>query len=328
MENLGVHLSQQLPPAQVAAVAQMAEELGYRRFFFSDHLSRDPFAVLAACALSTSRISLGTAVMPIFTRHPVAAAIAAATLDHISEGRFILGLGPSHREIIEGHLGIPWQQPLAHLREYIHIVRELHRGEAVRYQGKHYRVDYQLAFPPSRPVPLYLGPSRPRQFALAGELADGVILNWGHPEYLGRRLQELKAGARQAGRDPTAVEVGCSLWCQVTHSAQGTRQAREQFGDRMVFFLRMGTYRQRFADLGFGEEMGAIEAAQARGEPSRPLISDALLETVGIIGEADFCRARLEEYRRAGITLPLVIPLTSEDGDLEVIRRTLAALAR
>ncbi len=327
MGDLGVHLSQQLPVEKVVAVAQMADAFGYQRFFFSDHLARDPFAILTACALKTQRVSVGPAVMPLFARHPVAAAIGAATLDHISGGRFVFGIGTSHPEMITSRLGIPWHKPVGHLREYVEIVRALHRGGAVSYQGEHYQVDYQLPFPPSRPTPIYLGPSRPRMFELSGQLADGVVLNWGSPDYLAGRLKELYAAAGDAGREPSAVEIGCSLWCAVTAAADETAQVRDRFRGMMGFFVRFGTYRQRFGELGFQDEMEAAAAALERGEPVPPLIPDALLDVISVLGDVDFCRNRLEEYRRAGIELPLVVPLTTPDGDLDPIRRTLAALS-
>lgn len=327
MERFGVHLSQQLPPDKVTAVATLAEDLGYERFFFSDHLMRDPFAILTACALATSRITIGTAVMPLYERHPVSAAVASATLAHISNDRFIFGVGTSHREMVEPTLGIPWTRPVGHLREYIDIVRGLHSGEQLDYQGDHYRVSAQLAFPPARPVPIYLGPAGPRMFQISGEIADGVVLNWGTPEYLGGRLPEIKAAATAAGRDPADVEIGCSLWCQVTDDDSATARAREDFRERATFFASFTGYRRRFAELGFAAEMEAFERAQARGESTLEYISDPLLDAISIIGDLETCRGRFDEYRAAGIEIPFIVPITSEDGDLEPIRKTLTALA-
>lgn len=326
-DRLGVHLSQQLPPDDVVEVASLAEHLNYERFFFSDHLVRDPFAVLTACARETERISLGTAVMPLYERHPLSAAVASASLAHISNGRFCFGIGTSHREMIEGQLGVPWRRPVTHLLEYIEVIRALHTGEPVHHEGEFYRIDAHLPFPPPQPVPIYLGPSGPKLFQHAGEIADGVVLNWGPPDFLAQRLRLLETARRNAGRAADSVEIACSLWCAVTENADETQRLREDFRVRAGFFAAMAIYRRRFGELGFAPEMAAVEAAQHRGEPVVSHISDALIDTISIIGDADYCRARLDAYRAVGIVLPLVVPLTSAAGDLGPIRRTLEALA-
>jgi alkanesulfonate monooxygenase SsuD/methylene tetrahydromethanopterin reductase-like flavin-dependent oxidoreductase (luciferase family) len=323
----GVHLSQQLPTPDIVEVATFAEHLGYERFFFSDHLTRDPFVVLTACARETERISLGTAVMPLYERHPLNAAVASASLAHVSDDRFRFGIGTSHREMVEGQLGIPWRRPVTHLLEYIAIIRALHTGEAVHHNGEFYQINAKLPFPPGAPVPIYLGPSGPILFEHAGAIADGVVLNWGPPDFLAGRLRLLEKGRDNAGRSADSVEIACSLWCAVTAGPDETQRMRADFRIRTGFFAQMAIYRQRFGELGFAQEMAAVEAALDADQPVGPHISEALVDAISIIGDADYCRARLDTYRDAGVALPLVVPLTSDDGDLRPIRRTLEALA-
>ena len=326
-ERVGVHLSQQLPTPDVVEVAMLAEHLNYERFFFSDHLIRDPFVVLTACAQATDRISLGTAVMPLYERHPLNAAVASATLAQVSNGRFCFGIGTSHREMIQDQLGIPWRRPVTHLMEYIDVVRALHTGEPVEHEGEFYRINAQLLSPPPAPVPIYLGPCGPTLFERAGAVADGVVLNWAPPDFLAARLRLLEKGRDDAGRGADSVEIACSLWCAVTGGPEETQRLRDDFRVRTEFFVQMAIYRRRFGELGFAEEMTAIESALDRDQPVGPLISESLLDAISIIGDADYCRARLDAYRAAGVAMPLVVPLTSDDGDLRPIRRTLEALA-
>lgn len=326
-ERLGVHLSQQLPTPDVVEVATLAEHLNYDRFFFSDHLVRDPFVVLTACARETERISLGTAVMPLYERHPLNAAVASASLAHVSNGRFRFGIGTSHREMVEGRLGIPWRRPVTHLMEYIEVVRALHSGEEVSHKGEFYQVDACLPFPPSEPVPIYLGPSGPTLFERAGAIADGVVLNWGPPDFLAERLRLLEKGRADAGRADDSVEIACSLWCAVSNDPEETQRLRDDFRLLAGFFVQMSIYRKRLRELGLDDEMDAIEAILDREEEVGGNVSDSLVDAVSIIGDVDYCRARLDAYRDAGVALPLVVPLTSEDGDMRPIRRTLEALA-
>ena len=327
MPQLGVFFSQPNPVATVVRVAQTAERLGYPAFFVSDHMARDPFVALTACALSTTTITLGTAVLPTFTHHPVAAAVAAASLESLAPGRFIFGIGTSHQVTIEDRLGIPWRRPVAHLREYLQIVTALHRGEDVAFDGEFFRVHYQLPSPPSAPIPIYLGPSRPRLYAMSGELADGVILNWADPTYLAARMPELTNSARAAGRDPHDITICYALFCEVTDSPAATDAARQRFRDQLVFFLQPETYRLRFRAMGFDEEIDRIESAQASDQPVAPLITDPMLHAVSAIGEPDACRARITEYRHSGVDLPLIVPLAIQNGDPAPIERTLTALA-
>lgn len=326
-ERVGVHLSQQLPTHDVIEIARLAEDLGYERFFISDVLVRDPFVVLTACAQETDRISLGTAVMPLYERHPLNAAVASASLAHVSNGRFCFGVGTSHQEMVENRLGLRWRRPVTHLLEYIELVRALHRGEPVRHVGEFYRIAAQLPFPPSAPVPIYMGPSGPTLFERAGAFADGVVLNWGPPEFLADRLHLLEQGRAGAGRAAGSVEVACSLWCAVTDGIEETGRMRDEFRARAAAFAQMAIYRRRFGELGFVDDMATVEAALDSGTPADTGISDGLVDATSIIGDEDFCRDRLDVYRAAGVAMPLVVPLTTADGDLRPIRLTLEALA-
>src|ERR671912_1511516 len=163
----------------------------------------DPVTVYAAAAAATDRIRLGTAVTPTYPRHPITLAAQAIAIDDLAPGRLRLGVGPSHKPIIEGAYGLPMGKPLAHLREYVTILRALLWEGAVDFSGDYFTVKMALpAGSPAPQIPVPISALRPNAFRLAGEIADGAI-SWVTPiDYLTQTaLPELQAGAEAMGRD-------------------------------------------------------------------------------------------------------------------------------
>src|SRR5258708_7304466 len=141
MQRLGIAFSGGPTPAEIAECVRLAEALGYESAWVAEGHGGDQFAVLAACAGQTSRILLGTSISSIFVRTVPTIAMAAATLDHLSAGRFILGLGSSHKVQVEGEHGVTYAKPLTRVRESVAIIRELLRDGRVRYEGETVRID-------------------------------------------------------------------------------------------------------------------------------------------------------------------------------------------
>src|SRR5947207_10975284 len=177
-ERIGIAFSGGPGPAEIVDCVRRAESLGYQSAWVAEGHGGDQFAILAACATQTSRILLGTSITSVFVRTVPTIAMAAATLDHLSAGRFILGLGSSHKVQVEGEHGVPYAKPLTRVRETVGIIRDLLREGGVRYAGETVRIDgFDLWFTPHRPlIPIYLSAVFPRMIALCGEIADGVIL--------------------------------------------------------------------------------------------------------------------------------------------------------
>src|SRR5713226_5984538 len=178
MKRLGIAFSGGPNPAEIVECVKLAEALGYETAWMAEGHGGDQFAVLAACAAQTSRILLGTSITSVFVRTVPTIAMAAATLDHLSAGRFILGVGSSHKVQVEGEHGVPYAKPLTRVRESVAIIRGLLRDGKVRYAGESVRIDgFDLWFTPQRPViPIYVSAVCPKMIGLCGEIADGVIL--------------------------------------------------------------------------------------------------------------------------------------------------------
>src|SRR5204862_6376896 len=171
MPRLATYLTPGADLPGAVELATVAERLGYDSVWVTHGLGRDSFLVLAAYGAATGRIGLGNGVVPIYPRHPAAMAQAALTLAEMTSGRFVLGVGVSHRETMEGMLGLPLRAPLATMREYVGVLRGA-LGEGADFAGEHYRARWSLALP-RRPAPprVYLGALSRRMLELAGELA-------------------------------------------------------------------------------------------------------------------------------------------------------------
>ena len=215
--NLG-RLAISLPlPLQSARrcveIARRAErEWGYPAIWLAETNGPDSFALGGAIAGATSRVTLGTAIVPSYNRTPAVLAMSAATLAELSQGRFVLGLGSSSHAIIEDWNGLPFELPLTRLRETVTVVRQALAGGKTSFQGKTLRSrGFRLGNPPARPVPIYLAALREKMLALAGEIGDGVIVNLFPVTALPQMLAALRSGAARAGRDASGARGRLSL---------------------------------------------------------------------------------------------------------------------
>ncbi|MGE4609194.1 MAG: LLM class flavin-dependent oxidoreductase, partial [Myxococcota bacterium] len=189
--NIGLQLGYwgAAPPTDLIGVAQEAESLGYDSIYTAEAWGSDAFTPLSWIGAHTSKIRLGTSVVQLSARTPTATAMATLTLDHLSGGRMILGLGVSGPQVVEGWYGAPFSKPLSRTREYIDIVRQVLRREApVTSPGPHYPLPYTgenawgmgkplrpITHPPRADVPIFMGAEGPKNVALAAEIADGWL---------------------------------------------------------------------------------------------------------------------------------------------------------
>jgi len=196
-------------PPDVVADARRAEDEGFATAW-TVHMSRayDALTTLAVAGTQTARIELGVGVVPTYPRHPLALAQQAVTAQTFCGGRLTLGIGVSHRPVIEELHGLPYASPAAHMREYLTVLGPLLRGEPVTFAGEHYRVDGGFAVPGARAVSVLVGGLSPRMVRVAGELADGVITWLAGPRSLGDVAATLHAagpGTRLVAALPVAV---------------------------------------------------------------------------------------------------------------------------
>ena len=311
MPRLGVRLETglQLTPQNMQELASMAEERGYEVVWVPEGGATDALTQLTAFATTTHRIKLGTGILPIFSRTPTLVAMSAGGLDAISQGRFILGLGVGHQESVENGHGIRFGRPLTRMRETVEIVRGLLRGERVTHMGREFNLlGSGLGFTPFRPdVPIYLAALGPRMIELAGQIADGVLLNWASPSYLQRTIEHLHQSARRAGRNPEDIDVACYLRTAVVDDLE---QARPALQRQIARYCSMPFYRAHLEQSGFGQEIAEVSQAIAGGDADAAAasISEAMLNETSILGTAEHCRQEVEARRRLGLKLPVISP--------------------
>jgi probable F420-dependent oxidoreductase len=312
MARMGIAFSGGLPPADIVECVKLAEALGYESAWVAEGHGGDQFAILGACAVVTRRILLGTSISSVFVRSAPTIGMAAATVDQLSGGRFILGLGSSHRVQVEPEHGLAFVQPTARLQDTIAIVRALLRDGVVSHRGETVTIErFDLWFPPLRPeIPIYVAALFPRMLEIAGELADGVLLTWPTPRTIARAVEHVAIGVRRAGR-AAAVDVASLIPCAVADTAAAAREAmRPAVGLYAGFFPR---YNRLLAEAGFGDAVRAIKEAFDQGgrAAAAKVVPDELIDAVALAGTPQACRDRLAAYRRAGLALPIVSPRVS-----------------
>jgi probable F420-dependent oxidoreductase len=329
MARIGFALSRGLPPAEIVECIKLAEELGYESAWVAEGHGGDQFATLAAAAAVTRRIQLGTSISSIFVRSVPTIAMAAATVDDLSQQRFILGLGSGHKVQVEPEHGIPYSQPVQRLRESIEIIRALLRDGVVSYKGQTVSIErFDLWFTPRRQaIPIYVAALFPKMLQVCGEIAQGVILTWSTLEAGRRATENIAIGAQRAGRRAEDLDIASLLPCYITDDR---RQAFDAMRPAVAFYAGFfPRYNRLMAESGFPEAARVIKAAWDRGglDAATPEVPDALIDAISVTGTPAECRARVEAYRRSGITLPIISPRPSGPDPKQVVIEALKACA-
>ena len=310
MSRIGVAFSGGLIASEIADCAERAEALGYESIWVAEGHGGDQFAILAACALRTRRIRLGTAISSVFVRTAPTIAMAAATVDELSGGRFVLGLGSSHRVQVGPEHGVEYSKPLGRVRDTVAIVRTLIREGEVSHAGETVRIDdFDLWFQPlRREIPIYLSALFPKMIELCGEIADGVILARSTLAGAATARAHVAAGAARAGRDGTAIEIASLLPASVAPDREAAlAAARPGLAFYAGFFPR---YNRLLAESGFAAEAAAVAAAWAADDTAGAAraVTDEMIAATGIVGTPVECRGRIEAYRASGLDLPIISP--------------------
>lgn len=300
----------ELGPGDFKSLALMAEERGYETLWITEGSGgRDALTQLTAIACATSRMNVGPGILPIFGRTPLMTAMSAAGLASVSGGRFILGLGVGNRHAVESAHGVPYQRPLARLRETISIVKRLLQGDEVEHQGRLFQMEGASlgSVIPETPIPIYIAALGPRMLELAGEMADGVLLSWTGGGHLEQSIERVHAGAARAGRDPLEIDIAGYVRVAVVDDVEAAQPALRQ---QIARYSRNPYYRTFFRDCGFGEEMAIAEQSLERGDTdaASEAISPQMQRELAVIGTAEDCRAELEKMRSRGLRQPVVAP--------------------
>jgi alkanesulfonate monooxygenase SsuD/methylene tetrahydromethanopterin reductase-like flavin-dependent oxidoreductase (luciferase family) len=272
-------------------------------------LGRDTPTLYAAAAVQTRRVKLGTAIVPAFTRHPLALATQMLTLEDLAPGRIRLGIGTSHQPVMTAAYGLAFDRPLSQLREYVQVLRPALQEGAVSFRGEHYRVEAKLPAAPKTPV--LISTLRGKAFELAGELTDGAI-SWLCPiDYLVRvGKPALERGARAAGR-PTPPLVAHTLICPRTDRAAVRDAARKM----LTSYGGAIFYRRMFADAGY-----PIDPTNGVG--------DDLIDAVVIGGDDDAIAEGLRQRLDRGMDelLLSLVPTDDPRADEAALLRIVARL--
>lgn len=320
------------PPERFVETAQEAERLGYHAVFTAEAWGSDAFTPLAWIGAYTSKIRLGTAIAQVSARTPAATAMAALTLDHLSGGRMILGLGVSGPQVVEGWYGQPFSQPLARTREYVTIIRKiLRREEPVTNAGPHYPLPYQgpgawgLGKPlksithPLRPdLPIWLGAEGPKNVSLAAEICDG----WFPLYYSPYRPEVYEEQIRQA---PEHFEIAPLVLVNVgTDAETALLPVKAMLG---FYIGGMGARRRNFhkelmARMGFAAEAERVQDLFFAGRRDEAIaaVPDAFADEISLVGPKERIRDRLAAWRESPVTM-LVVMST----DVSIVR-TMAEL--
>jgi F420-dependent oxidoreductase-like protein len=294
-------------------LTQRAETLGFDSVWVPEAYGADAISILGALAARTDRIRLGTGIVNVFSRTPALLAQTAATLDLISGGRFILGLGTSGHQVVTGWHGMAFEQPLLRMRETIAIVRQILRRERLRFAGEVFHLDQGLkllAHPVRTTIPIYLATLTPGGLRLTGELADGWIPTLFSPDHMDLFRPDLEAGARIAGRSLDALAI--APYVPVIIDDDRTR-ARDALKSWVALYVGgMGSRTKNFYNdvvsrYGFAGDARTLQELYLGGKQLEAIhrVPDALVDAIAIAGPAPYVRERLQVWSSAGVTMLL-----------------------
>jgi coenzyme F420-dependent oxidoreductase len=330
MARLGLTLphSEDLPRRGIVEVVQQAEALGYDSVWVGESWGRDGFTWLTQLACHTSHIKLATGITTVYSRSPALIAQTVASLDEISEGRVILGLGTSGPIVIENWHGLPFDRPLRRTREYIEIIRLILSGERVNYRGELFQLKgFRLPFTPLRSqVPIYVAALGPQNLRLTGELADGWLPIYLDASYLQSFQQDLAKGAQKTGRALNDIDVAPYILSCVSEDVES---ARALVKAHLAYYIGgMGSfYANLIARYGFADEVNRVRQAWREGDRKSAAnqVTDTMVACLAICGSPEEGRAQLKQYHDAGVTLPIIS--FTHGASRDMIRQTLEGLA-
>ena len=301
---------------ELAGYGRMAEDAGFDSIWVTErYFHEETSSMLGYLAATTERIRLGVGVVNPFTRSPALLGMGAATLDRLSGGRMMLGLGRSDVDVIQGRMGIDYRRPLARLRGTVDALRSMWDGSSQKRVSTEYAgvrlSNVGLAIRPMQQrLPIYLAAIGPRALRLAGEVADGVLLNAYAPvEYIRWAAQHVRESAESAGRDPASVDITCMLIVRLTDDPDVMVPSLQERVARLIAepftgeaLLEHGGFDQSILgpvrqNIEEGDEAGAAK-----------YVSEELARACYLLGDASECRRRIREYIDAGVDTPLLLP--------------------
>jgi F420-dependent oxidoreductase-like protein len=318
-----------------------AERLGVHSVWVPEAWGYDAFTPLGYLAAQTSTVHLASGIAQLGARTPAMLAMSALSLTALSGGRFLLGLGVSGPQIIEGWHGVRSVSPLDLTRETVEIVRTIARGDRLDHQGTVFQIPLpggagrpirSMAPPVSAPIPIYLAALGPKNLALTGELADGWIGNAFMPETAAAFLDHLGAGAARAGRRvddldlviPVALEITDDVDVAADRHARGYAFTIGAMGSETQNF-----YNAAFTRQGYADDVAAVQRLwlDGRREEAAARVPRALGFRTNLLGPPDVIRDRLRLYRSTGVTTLQVKPLGTDPDALDALAQLIDLVA-
>jgi F420-dependent oxidoreductase-like protein len=328
-------------PADQLELAQTAEQLGYDSVWTAEAYGSDSATVLAWLAAGTSRIKLGAGILQIPARSAAMTAMTAATIDNLSGGRMLLGLGTSGPQVSEGFHGVRFGKQLQRTREYVAVVRMALAHQKIEFHGE--TLDLPLPDGPGkalkltiRPVqqsiPIYLAALGPKNVALAGEIADGWLPVFFSPEHTAEVRAPLLEGAERAGRSLDGFSICPSVNVLISDDLENARHAmRPVLG---LYVGGMGSKEQNFynrlvSSYGFEREAEQVQELYLAGRKSEALMAlpDDLIDLVSIVGPPARAKEKIRAFRDAGVDTLIVAPMALETSERKEQLRLVAELA-
>jgi F420-dependent oxidoreductase-like protein len=342
--KLGVHVGYWglgMGPQEQLAVVQEAERLGYDSVWAAEAYGSDAATVLAWLAAGTSKVKLGSAIFQMPGRSPAMTAMTAATLDELSGGRMLLGLGTSGPQVAEGWHGQRFGHQLQRTRDYVAVVRMALARERVEYRGETLELPLpdgpgkalKLMIGPVQPrIPIYLAAIGPKNTALAAEIADGWIPTFFSPEHVSDLRALLEQGAQRAGRSLEDFEIAPMVNAYVSDDREAARNLMRPV--LALYIGGMGSRRQNFYNqlvMRYGFEAAALEIQdlylEGKKDEAAAAIPDELIDMVSLCGPRDVVRDRLGAFREAGVGTLIVTPMAFTAPERVEQLRALAELA-
>ncbi|HWQ19511.1 MAG TPA: 5,10-methylenetetrahydromethanopterin reductase [Methanotrichaceae archaeon] len=286
---------------KVGYMAKLAEDAGFQNIWITDHYNnRDVWTTLAVLSLLTNKIKLGTGVTNPYTRNVAITASSIASINELSGGRAILGIGPGDKATFD-KMGIDWDKPLTRVKDAVAAIRAFHSKEQVNQAGFK---GAQLAFSSGR-IPIYIGAQGPKMLELSGAIADGVLINASHPDDFKFAVPMIRQGAEKAGRKPEDVEV-----CAYASFSVDKDQAKAVNASKIVVaFIVAGSPENVLERHGIAPgEAKAISDSLAKYDfkSAMAAVTPKMTEAFSISGTPQDCRARVDELLKTGVTQVVV----------------------
>ena len=309
-------------------IAVEAEELGYDTVVCGEISGAEVMATLGMMAARTSRVRLASGIIPTTTRAPVLAAMGFATLSSMAPGRIAVGLGASSPIVVGDWHGRDFKKPLSTTRDFIEIFRAVISGEKVSIETEtlHTR-NFRLTIDPEGDLPIWLAAINDRMLRLAGAIADGVFLTWCPPSEVQQKVDLVRAGAIEAGRDPSEIEVVLSFW-GFEGNEEDVSIVRERCRRSILAYAMVPTHQSAFLEA--FPTLAKAAAAWADGDRQKALglTGDDVLEAMCPIGPPGVVSARVQQYVAAGVDLPVLFVVGPGHSGPEPALQTMQSTAR